>query len=110
MVSAVRLLSFLVFLVAPALAADSAYLRVNQLGYQIGISSRAYLMAPGPEHNTSFRVVRADGTQAFSSRIGAKSGKWGVFTVYPLDFNVGAAGTYTIIVDGTFPATSPSFR
>src|ERR1700675_108534 len=105
-----RSLCVLALVAIPALASERAFVRVNQLGYESGTEGRAYLMSPGLEHKASFRVVRSDGTQVFSGPIGATSGTWGAFTVYSLDFNVGVAGTYSITVDGTFPATSSSFR
>ena len=105
-----RLLCILLFAVAPAFAAENAWVRMNQLGYETGTSSRAYLMSPGLEGKSSFRVLRSDGTPVFSGPISAKSRTWGSFTVYPIDFTVGAAGTYTIAIDGKFPATSAPFR
>ncbi len=110
MVPPVRLLCVLVFTASVAHAADTAFVRLNQLGYESGAADRAYLISPGPEHKASFRVVRSDGTQIYSDRIGGKLGDWGNFTVYALDFNVLPEGIYTLTVDGTFPATSPAFR
>jgi endoglucanase len=107
---AIIALYVLIFLAAPALAVESGFVRVNQLGYEIGTASRAYLMAPGPESKSSLRVVDSRGGTVFSHHIGAPAGTWGKFTVYALDFAVNSAGTYIITVDGKFPATSLSFR
>jgi endoglucanase len=107
---AITVLSLLVLFAASARGAEGGFVRVNQLGYEVGTESRAYLMAPGPENSSVFHVVSSKGVQVFSSAIGAKLGAWEKFTVYALDFKIGEGGTYTIDVDGPFSATSPSFR
>jgi len=96
---------------APAPA--TAFVRVNQVGYPLAASKRAYLMASGAETGASFSVRNAAGTIVFSGPVGANLGSWS--SAYPgvfaLDFDsVSAAGTYTISVAGPIPATSPSFR
>jgi endoglucanase len=89
--------------------AESAAVRVNQLGYELGSESRAYLMASGSESGAVFHVINSKGTTSFFGAIGANLGAWGRFTVYALDFKIGETGTYTIDVDGPFPATSLAF-
>lgn len=106
----IALLCVLTFIALPARATESAMVRVNQLGYEMGTASRAYLMTPGSQSKSSFQVVRSDGTAVFSSHVGSQSAKWGSFKVYALDFIVDTPGTYTITVAGTFRATSLSFR
>lgn len=106
----VAVLCLLTFATLLARATESAFVRVNQLGYEVGTASRAYLMTPSTESGSSFRVVDSRGGTVFSHHIGAAAGTWGKFTVYALDFTVSAAGTYIITVDGKFPATSLSFR
>jgi endoglucanase len=95
---------------APAMA-QSAFVRVNQVGYPVGATKRAYLMASAAETGATFSVVNASGTSVFSGAIGANLGSWGNFPdVYALDFDgVASAGTYTIKVTGPIAANSPSF-
>jgi endoglucanase len=106
----VAIASVLVFFGASVGGAENAFVRVNQLGYEAQCEGRAYLMATGSESGAIFHVVNAHGESVFSSVIGAKLGVWGKFTVYALDFKVGAAGAFTIEVNGPVPATSPGFR
>jgi len=94
--------------VAPARAATAA-VRVNQLGYELGASSRAYLMSTEPEEGAVFKLIQADGTVVFSNAVGANLGKWGRFQVYALDFSSSAAGEYTISAEGPVSAVSPKF-
>jgi endoglucanase len=96
-----------------ASGADSAFVRVNQVGYPSAASKRAYLMASAVETGATFSVNNASGVTVFSAPIGANLGSWSSAypNVYALDFNtVATAGTYTISVSGPVPATSPSFR
>src|SRR5450432_2883625 len=95
---------------APAGRAANAFIRVNQLGYEAGTDNRAYLMSTGSERGAVFKVVNAKGVVVFSREIGALLGTWGKFTVYALDFEVDAGGTYTLGVSGPANATSLSFR
>jgi endoglucanase len=94
-------------------AANSAFVRVNQVGYPSAGSKRAYLMASAAETGATFSVKDSTGATVFSAPVGAFLGGWGntFKSVYALDFNpVAAAGSYTITVSGPVPATSPSFR
>jgi len=102
-------LAFLV-MAAPA-KAQSAFVRVNQVGYPVGASKRAYLMSSAAETGATFSVVNSGGTSVFTAAIGANLGAWGSFPdVYALDFDgVTSVGTYTIKVTGPIAATSPSF-
>jgi len=88
---------------------EGAFVRVNQLGYEIGTKSRAYFMIPRQEYAAVFHVINSKGVQVFSSAIGPKLGSWGKFRVYALDFKISDGGFYTIAVDGAFAAIS-SFR
>src|SRR5690349_7492983 len=68
-------------LAAPALAvpdpvANSAYVRVNQVGYPASAAKTAYLMASGPENGATFSVRDAAGTVVYSAPIGAKQPRW----------------------------------
>jgi endoglucanase len=89
---------------------QTAFVRVNQLGYEAGCDGRAYLMATGAESGAIFRLLTAKGVSEFSSPIGAKLGVWGKFNVYALDFQIADPGVFTIDVNGPMPAISPSFR
>jgi endoglucanase len=94
-------------------AANSAFVRVNQVGYPSAGSKRAYLMASADETGATFSVKDSTGVTVFSAPVRTSVGAWGntFKSVYPLDFDsVAAAGSYTIAVSGPVPATSPSFR
>ena len=96
--------------VSPGMQAGSAFVRVNQLGYEKGAPGRAYLMSKTSEDGAVFRVVNSSDETEFSGPIGTNLGAWGKFTVYALDFRVGEPGSYTIEVSGPVSATSPRFR
>jgi endoglucanase len=93
-------------------ASNSAYIRVNQVGYVTGATKRAYLMATAAETGATFAVKNSGGGTVYSAAIGANLGKWGTFTyVYALDIDsVSTVGTYTISVASPVAATSPSFK
>ncbi|GAC1640616.1 MAG: glycoside hydrolase family 9 protein [Candidatus Acidiferrum sp.] len=95
---------------APAMA-QSAFVRVNQVGYPTTATKRAYLMSTAAETGATFSVVNSGGTSVFSAAIGANLGAGGTFPdVYALDFDgVTSVGTYTIKVTGPIAASSPSF-
>jgi endoglucanase len=88
-----------------------AYVRVNQLGYELGFPMRAYFMAASSQPEAKFIVRNSDGETSCPATIGPKLGTWGDFEVYSLDFALSASGTYTITVTGGMqPVTSPAFR
>jgi len=89
--------------------AETGFIRVNQLGYELGANSRAYLMAEHPHNGGVFNIENEKGARVFAGLVGANVGIWGKFTVYPLDFNVSECGTYVIKVEGPFSGSSPSF-
>ena len=99
----------------PAATAQSAYVRVSQVGYEEGAPSfRAYLMSTVPETGATFSVVNSAGHTVYSAAIGALLGTWSnsttlTYSVYALDFNASAGDGYTISVTGPVPATSPVF-
>jgi endoglucanase len=97
--------------IAGPLAAQGAFVRVNQVGYPMNATKRAYLMSSTAETGGTFNVLNSSGTSVYSAAIGAKLGSWGSFAnVYALDFDaVITSGTYTIVVHGPVAATSPSF-
>jgi len=95
--------------------AQSAYVRVSQVGYEAGDSPfRAYLMSKATGAQASFKVVDSKGATAFSGHSGALLGTWShtstvTYKVYALDFNVPAGDLYTISVSGPVTAISPRF-
>src|SRR5580704_3793071 len=107
-------LVFLLLACASAMAASSAYVRVNQVGYEAGNATfRAYLMSTVPETAATFSVINSAGQTVYSGAIGALLGTWSnsaklVYDVYALNFSV-SEGVYTISVQGSTPATSPQF-
>jgi endoglucanase len=102
--------TLLVLLFVPSPAAAIAFVRVNQMGYEVSTSSRAYLMSSGSEQGATFNLIDSSGTTVFSAPVDNLLDTWGRFTVYGLDFKTAIAGTYSIEVSGPFPATSPNFR
>ena len=87
------------------------YVRVNQVGYVAGASSkRAWLLAGANLGGTSFDVRDGGNTAVYAGTVGGDLGGWnGTFThLYPLNFGTfSAPGTYTIVASG---ATSVPFR
>src|SRR5258708_38671490 len=94
-----------------AAQAQSAFIRVNQVGYVSGSSKRAYLMAAGSEAGATFLLQNSSGVTVYSAPVGSSLGAWGSFTnVYPVDFDsVTTAGTYTLSVATPIAAGSPRF-
>lgn len=104
------------FLIAcgQAVGADAAYVRVNQVGYEMGRAPfRAYLMSTSPEPDAPFRVVDSQGHAVYTGAAGALLGTWSsktvTYSVYALDFTIPRASSYTITVAGPVPAVSPPF-
>src|SRR5262245_34934851 len=94
-----------------ACSAQTAFVRVNQVGYASAATKRAYLMTSTTETGATFSVVNSSNQTLYSAAIGARLGSWGSFSnVYALDFDaVTSTGTYTIRVTGPAPATSLRF-
>ncbi len=97
------------------LLAQSAYIRVNQAGYETSKPPfRAYLMSKSPLAGANFQVINSKGVAAASGPIGALLGTWGhskkvTYSVYAIDFNVPAGDLYTIQLSSPVKATSPTF-
>src|SRR5437867_2282802 len=92
--------------------AQTAFVRVNQVGYVSGGPKRAYLMSSSSEAGATFSV-RSGSTTVFSAAIGASLGSWSRSypSVYALDFDtLTTAGTYSIAVSGPVAASSQNFR
>ena len=100
---------------SPFARAQSAYVRVSQVGYEAAETPfRAYLMSSVAESGATFTVVNSKGTAAYSGNVSALLGTWShskkeSFDVYALDFIVPGGELYTISVAGPVSATSPRF-
>ena len=110
----VRRVILAVITLAAVAHAQSAFVRVNQVGYVSGAAKRAYLMSSVAETGATFSVKNSSGSTVFGpAAIGANLGTWstGFPDVYALDFDAfTTVGTYTISVSGTEAASSPSFK
>ena len=104
----------LLMLLCTAAQAQSAFVRVNQVGYVTGASKRAYLMSSSAESGATFVIKNSSGSTVFGpTAIGANLGSWSNSypDVYALDFDsFVTAGAYTISVSGPVAASSPSFK
>ncbi len=96
--------------------AQSAFVRVNQVGYVSGGAKRAYLMASATESGATFSVLNSSGATVFGpTAIGINLGTWSKSypDVYALDFDnfvPATGGTFSIKVSGPIAASSPSFK
>ena len=95
--------AMLTFLCAMA-QAQSAFVRVNQVGYASSASKRAYLMSSSAETGATFVIQNSSGSTVFGpTPIGANLGSWSSRypDVYALDFDsFVTAGAYMISVSG----------
>jgi endoglucanase len=102
------------FVFAAPVWPQSAFVRMNQVGYKMDAPKRAYLMSTQAEVPGSFSVENSSGNVVFAAPILASQdqGVWGNFShVYALDFDpLIAEGAYTIVVHAVEPARSPVFR
>jgi endoglucanase len=93
---------------------QSAFVRVNQVGYLSGSAKRAYLMASGAETGATFTIRDSSGSTVFGpAAVGANLGSWSSSypDVYALDFDsFVTAGTYSLSVSGPIAASSPTFK
>jgi endoglucanase len=91
-----------------------AQVRVDQVGYAIGATKRAYLMTSATRPGAAFRVVNLHGEAVFASSVGADQGAWSTAYphVYAMDFNsVRTAGSYRVVAsEGSMQVRSPVFR
>ncbi len=96
-------------------AANSAYVRVSQVGYESANAPfQAYLMSTTSESGATFKVIDSEGSTVYSGAIGALVGTWSnskklKYDVYSLSFSVAGGDIYTISVSGPVNATSPKF-
>src|ERR1700687_652171 len=106
-----EILCVLFFLHLGACSADTtAFVRVNQLGYQTGRTGRAYLMSKGKVEGCKFSVKSEQDAELLSGTVGGSPGSWGKYKVYALDFTVEKPGRYYIAVTGPVSAKSPQFK
>jgi endoglucanase len=115
-----RLIAFTIIVLAllswtSAAVAQSAYVRVSQVGYEADTGPfRAYLMSGAAGSAASFKVVDSKGGTAYSGHAGALQGTWShsekvSYNVYALDFTVPGGDLYTISVSEPFDTESPQF-
>ena len=84
---------------------ENAYIRLNQVGYEIG-PVRMYLMSQAARKGSTFAVKKSSGEEISSGTLGEPGSSWGKFNVYPIDFTISAAGSYTLSVPGPQPVSS----
>lgn len=100
---------------ASAAWCQSAYVRVNQVGYEAGDGPfRAYWMATVPESGALFSVLNSRAASVYTAAVGPLLGRWShsarlTYQVYALDFTVPVGTGYTISVMGPAAAVSPRF-
>ena len=61
----------------PSAHDTSAYIRVNQLGYESGLPMRAFLMADAGRAGTGFTLQGSNGKVVFTGAVGSPTGQWG---------------------------------
>ncbi len=92
--------------VAPAQAAPTGHIRLDQIGFGTTEAKHAYVL--GGAANAKFTVVDSRGRTVLTGKTGASTGAWSTrFTaVHPIDFSgVKTPGTYRIKVGSTTSAT-----
>jgi endoglucanase len=100
---------------SPPAQAQSAHVRVSQVGYEIGETPfRAYLMSTTALTGATFKVLNSKGATVFTGRVGSLLGVWShskkvTYDVYALDFSVPDVGIYKISVSGPVATDSPRF-
>jgi endoglucanase len=96
-------------------ASASAYVRVNQAGYESANAPfQAYLMSTASESGATYSVINSEGVTVYSGSVESPAGTWSnskklTYDVYDLSFSVPGGDTYTISVKGPVGATSPAF-
>jgi hypothetical protein len=89
----IAIVACLLLACASATATSSAYVRVNQAGYEAGNPPfQAYLMSTASESGATFSVINSEGQTVFSGPIDASPFTWSnktlVYNVYPISFTV----------------------
>lgn len=111
------LAAFVFLALSAAAAADSAYVRVSQVGYENEPANaffQAYLMSTVSESGATFKVINSEGVTVDSGTVGSLLGTWSnsaklSYDVYPISFTAPGGDIYTISVSGSVGATSPQF-
>jgi endoglucanase len=96
-------------LLTPLTVPAASYLRLNQVGYKSGLSSRAYLMTTSNTSGLPFTINSSNGNVAATGVVGASAGRWGSYYIYPIDFLITGSDKYTISVGGVANVKSPAF-
>ena len=71
-----KLSMLIIVLIATAVQAQNAFIRVNQAGYVTTANKRAYLMASASETGATFSLKNSSGTTVYSAPIGLNLGSW----------------------------------
>jgi endoglucanase len=98
---------------APATAATTALIRVDQAGYVLGRPMPAWVLSPRPTPRSRFRVVDRKGRVVLRGRAGKSVGRWNARYqgVLPLDLSgITRAGRYRVELAGRAKVRSPWFR
>jgi Cellulase N-terminal ig-like domain len=91
----------------------NAQIRLNQVGFFANETKQALLMTTGMENGATFQVLDAGGAVVLSAPIEKRTGAWNAqyTNIYRLEFSaVTKPGAHTMKVDGSLPASSPSFQ
>ena len=81
--SLLLILAITLTVILPAQAAKTkGFIRVNQIGYEAGLSARAYLMTTEGVSAVNFSITNSSGTTVASGAIGATLGAWGSYSVW----------------------------
>ncbi len=96
--------------VEPAPVHADAFVRVDQVGYPTGEPFMAFLLSRRDATGSTYSLVR-DGDVISSGPIGKDMGAWSdTFPhVYAIGATAGDPGTYTLEIEGTVVAISPTF-
>ncbi len=97
---------------APAVAAQEAFVRVDQAGYPAAGPKRAYVISSFDEQGAPYRVAGEAGETVASGTLGGPTGSWSKSfpDVYAVDFDgVSTPGRYVVSIGGAAPTSSPPF-
>jgi endoglucanase len=83
---------------AAARTEQTGYIRVDQVGYEVGESASAFLVTAGPATGETFKVKDGTGQVVLHGSVGAPAGTWGAFMVTPLALSGLGAGRYELSV------------
>jgi len=83
---------------AAARTGQAGYIRVDQVGYEVGGSAIAFLVTSQPATGSRFKVKNRAGQVVLSGPVGPQAGTWGAFVVTPLTLDGLDAGRYTVSV------------